>query len=76
MNIFYALQGLLFITIGTIQISRAYSGTTSAGMLTLNHSDTLTLTSRSRWISGALGLCFVGLGIADLVLIYVKLPRA
>ncbi|HYL91745.1 MAG TPA: hypothetical protein VEW69_01170 [Alphaproteobacteria bacterium] len=76
MNILYALQGLLFIAIGAIQLLRAYSGTASAGMLTLSHSDTVTLTSRSRRINGVLGVCFVGLGITNVVVFLLNLHRA
>jgi hypothetical protein len=68
-NLFFAAAWIL---LGVVFLYRAHVGTRSAGILTLNHSDTVTLSKRQRWMNAGFGICYLGSGIAHMVLAYVR----
>jgi hypothetical protein len=68
---YYLLFAFAWIALGTIKLYVAHTGTRSAGILSLSHSSKVTLSKRQRWWEGAIGIGFLGLGVAHMVLAYL-----
>jgi hypothetical protein len=62
---------LLWIALGAIKLQVAHTGTRSAGILSLRHSNKVTLSKHQRWWEGAIGIGFLGLGVAHMILAYL-----
>jgi hypothetical protein len=68
---YYLLFAFAWIALGAIKLHVAHTGTRSAGILSLSHSSKVTLSKRQRWWAGALGIGYLGLGVAHMVLAYL-----
>ena len=69
---FYICLALMWTTLGVLYLHRAYAGTMPGGIVSLNHSELATLSRKQRWARAGFGICFLGLGIARMVLLYVR----
>jgi len=68
---YYLLFAFVWIALGAIKLHVAHTGTRSAGILSLSHSSKVALSKRRRWWKGAIGTCYLGLGVAHMVLAYL-----
>jgi hypothetical protein len=56
-----------WILLAAIFFYRAYAGTLPGSMRTLDHSPTM-MRKKSRWVNAALGIFYLGVGVAYLAL--------
>ena len=66
--------GLAFMwtSLGVLYLHRAYAGTMPGGIVSLNHSQPAILSRKQRWARAVYGICFLGLGIARMVSLYLR----
>ena len=72
---YYLFFAFAWTALGAIFLYGAYTGTRTVSMLTLNHSDRVSVSKGERWAKGVIGICYLGLGIAYMFLAYVRLPH-
>ena len=66
---YYLLFAFAWTALGVLKLHVAHTGTRSAGILSLSHSGKVTLSKRQRWWEGAIGIGYLGLGVAHMVLV-------
>jgi hypothetical protein len=69
---YYLCFAFAWTVLGAIFLYRACTGTRTTGILTLRRSDTATLSPGQRWAKGLFGICYLGYGVAYLVLACVR----